>query len=94
MSRYLILLPLAAALALSGCKKPPVKTTEAEQAARRAGLSDAMLFDILSHSTGDSRVMRARYPGLGVDDAVWDHSTFSKNRDRLLNADVAAKFFA
>ncbi|MGI9117506.1 MAG: NAD(P)-dependent oxidoreductase [Gaiellales bacterium] len=38
-------------------------------AARRAGLSDAMLFDILSRSTGDSRVMRARFPGLGVDDA-------------------------
>jgi len=32
------------------------------------------------------------FVGLGVDDAVWDHSTFSKNRDRLLNADVAAKF--
>ena len=38
-------------------------------AARRAGLSDAMLFDILSRSTGDSRVLRARYPGFGVDDA-------------------------
>jgi hypothetical protein len=25
---------------------------------------------------------------------VWDHSTFSKNRDRLLDADVAAKFLA
>ena len=25
------------------------------------------------------------------DDAVWDHSTFSKNHDRLLDADVAAK---
>jgi transposase len=25
---------------------------------------------------------------------VWDHSTFSKNRDRLLGADVAAKFLA
>src|SRR4249919_1565415 len=24
------------------------------------------------------------FVGLGVDDAVWDHSTFSKNRDRLL----------
>ena len=32
--------------------------------------------------------------GLGVDDPVWDHSTFSKNRDRLLDADVAAKFLA
>ena len=30
------------------------------------------------------------FVGLGIDDAVWDHSTFSKNRDRLLDADVAA----
>jgi transposase len=32
------------------------------------------------------------FVGLGIDDVVWDHSTFSKNRDRLLDADVAAKF--
>jgi transposase len=32
------------------------------------------------------------FVGLGVDDPVWDHSTFSKNRDRLLDAEVAAKF--
>ncbi|MEO1282909.1 MAG: IS5 family transposase, partial [Pseudomonadota bacterium] len=32
------------------------------------------------------------FVGLGVDDPVWDHSTFSKNRDRLLEADVAASF--
>jgi transposase len=32
------------------------------------------------------------FVGLGIDDPVWDHSTFSKNRDRLLGADVAAKF--
>src|SRR5258707_235510 len=32
--------------------------------------------------------------GLGVDDAVWDHSTFSKNRDRLLEGEIAAKFLA
>ena len=31
------------------------------------------------------------FVGLGVDDAVWDHSTFSKNRDRLLEGEVAAK---
>lgn len=34
------------------------------------------------------------FVGLGVDDPVWDHSSFSKNRDRLLDADVAAKFLA
>ena len=32
------------------------------------------------------------FVGLGIDDAVWDHSTYSKNRDRLLEADVARKF--
>ena len=32
------------------------------------------------------------FVGLGIDDPVWDHSTFSKNRDRLLDADVAARF--
>jgi transposase len=32
--------------------------------------------------------------GLGIDDPAWDHSTFSKNRDRLLAGDVAARFMA
>jgi len=32
------------------------------------------------------------FVGLGVDDPVWDHSSFSKNRDRLLAGDIAAKF--
>jgi transposase len=31
------------------------------------------------------------FVGVGVDDAVWDHSSFSKNRDRLLEGDIAAK---
>jgi len=32
------------------------------------------------------------FVGLGVDDAVWNHSVFSKNRDRLLEGEIAAKF--
>ena len=32
------------------------------------------------------------FVGLGIDDAVWDHSTFSKYRDQLLDGDVAAGF--
>jgi transposase len=32
------------------------------------------------------------FVGIGVDDSAWDHSTFSKNRDRLLAGDIAAKF--
>ena len=34
------------------------------------------------------------FVGLGVDDAAWDHSTFSKNRDRLLEGEIAAQFLA
>jgi len=34
------------------------------------------------------------FVGVGVDDAAWDHSVFSKNRDRLLEGDIAAKFLA
>ncbi len=34
------------------------------------------------------------FVGIGVDDAAWDHSTFSKNRDRLLEGDIAAKLLA
>ena len=34
------------------------------------------------------------FVGLGIDDGVWDHSTFSKNRDRLLDGEIAAKFLA
>ena len=34
------------------------------------------------------------FVGLGIDDAAWDHSSFSKNRDRLLEGDIAARFLA
>jgi transposase len=34
------------------------------------------------------------FVGLGMDDAVWNHAVFSKNRDRLLTSDVAQRFFA
>jgi transposase len=33
------------------------------------------------------------FVGLSMDDRVWDHSTFSKNRDRLIAHDVATQFF-
>ena len=34
------------------------------------------------------------FVGLGIDDPVWDHSVFSKNRDRLLNTEIAQDFLA
>jgi transposase len=33
------------------------------------------------------------FVGLGMDDAVWAPTTFTKNRDRLLDGDIAAGFF-
>ena len=34
------------------------------------------------------------FVGLGVDDPVWDATTFTKNRDRLLAGDIASRFLA
>lgn len=33
------------------------------------------------------------FVGLAIEDAVWDHSVFSKNRDRLLEHEVVEAFF-
>jgi transposase len=33
------------------------------------------------------------FVGLGMDDAVWSPTTFTKNRDRLLDGEIAAAFF-
>lgn len=33
------------------------------------------------------------FVGLGIDEAVWSATTFTKNRDRLLDGDIAAAFF-
>jgi transposase len=34
------------------------------------------------------------FVGLGIEDPVWDATTFTKNRDRLLEGDVATQFLA
>jgi transposase len=34
------------------------------------------------------------FVGLGIDDPVWVPTVFSKNRDRLLNTDIARNFLA
>jgi transposase len=33
------------------------------------------------------------FTGLAIDDPVWDVTVFTKNRERLLDGDIAAKFF-
>ena len=34
------------------------------------------------------------FVGVGIEEPVWDHSSFSTNRDRLLDGEIAAKFLA
>src|SRR5690242_18564889 len=42
----------------------------------------------------DYNLLLRWFVGLGVDDPVWDVTVFTKNRDRLLEGEIAAKFFA
>jgi transposase len=42
----------------------------------------------------DCNLLFRWFVGLNADDEVWDPTTFTKNRDRLLQADVAKEFFA
>jgi hypothetical protein len=41
----------------------------------------------------DYNILFRWFVGLGMDDAVWSPTTFTKNRDRLLDGDVAKAFF-
>src|SRR6202035_2542431 len=62
----------------------------------------AMLLQAIYSVRSERQLMERRefdllfrwFVGLGIDDAVWDHSTFSKNRDRLLEGEIAARFLA
>ena len=42
----------------------------------------------------DYNLLYRWFVGLSADESVWERSTFSKNRDRLLEGDIARKFFA
>ena len=42
----------------------------------------------------DYNLLYCWFVGLGVDEPVWVPTVFTKNRDRLLEADVARKFLA
>lgn len=42
----------------------------------------------------DFNILFRWFVGLGLDTQVWDHSTFTKNRDRLLESEVTKIFFA
>jgi transposase len=51
--------------------------------------SERMLMEQL-----DYNLLFRWFVGLGMDDAVWVPTVFSKNRDRLLEGDIAKEFFA
>jgi transposase len=41
----------------------------------------------------DYNLLFCWFVGLSMDDSVWDETVFSKNRDRLLEGDIARAFF-
>ena len=51
--------------------------------------SERLLMEELDYS-----MLYRWFVGLSLDDAVWDATTFTKNRDRLLEGDIADAFFA
>ena len=51
--------------------------------------SERMLMEQLSYN-----MLFRWFVGLNMDDMVWDATTFSKNRDRLLTGEIAEEFFA
>jgi transposase len=50
--------------------------------------SERLLMEELDYS-----VLYRWFVGLSLDDRVWDATTFTKNRDRLLDGDIADAFF-
>jgi transposase len=51
--------------------------------------SERLLVEELDYS-----VLYRWFVGLSMDDPIWDATTFTKNRDRLLQGDIADAFFA
>jgi transposase len=50
--------------------------------------SEPLLMETIDYS-----ILFRWFVGLSLDEPIWSHSTFSKNRDRLLRGDIAAAFF-
>jgi hypothetical protein len=40
----------------------------------------------------DTHLLFRWFVGLGIEDPVWDATTFTKNRDRLSDGEVASQF--
>src|SRR5579871_6249375 len=79
----------------------PSSTPRAEgPRSRRSGLLRALLLQAFYSVRSETQLMEQLdynllYPwfvGLGIDEPVWVQTVFTKNRDRLLEAEVAHKF--
>jgi transposase len=51
--------------------------------------SERMLIDQLQYN-----LLFRWFVGMEMDEVVWNHAVYSKNRERLLNEEIAASFFA
>jgi hypothetical protein len=77
-----------------GALFPDVTTFDPTEKLLRAMLLQAAPFAPLGAAVDGGPGVRPLVPlvrRIGVEDAAWDHSTFSENRGRLLEGDVAAK---
>src|SRR5438046_8020977 len=52
-------------------------------------LSELLLMEELNYN-----MLFRWFVGLNMDERVWDPTTFTKNRERLLHGDIAEEFFA
>jgi transposase len=50
--------------------------------------SERQLFQHIEHN-----LLYLWFVGMNIDEAAWNHSTFSTNRDRLFSENVAQRFF-
>src|SRR6476661_65144 len=67
---------------------PPERLSGAVAAGLLHGASERQLMEQL-----DYNLLFRWFVGLSIDDPVWDATVFCKNRDRLLDGDIAARFF-
>src|SRR6266436_3016518 len=45
------------------------------------------------YSVRSERMLIGWFVGMEMDEAVWNHAVYSKNRERLLNEEIAESFF-
>ena len=76
----------------SGIGRPSIPPEQMLRALLLQGLytirSERLLMEEIDYS-----VLFRWFIGLSMDEPIWSPTTFSKNRDRLLKADVASAFF-